>query len=217
MLEVLFIYAHSVHFYQWPLTTSIWIELKLFFFLIESKMLPFSRLSLNCYFFRDWASIFLFIEIETKFFLFFEIEPKLLPSCRSACSLPHSRRLNCRPIQDSCVGLSSFACVGGSLILDCLPGNWAAYDLDCSQGLWEQVLDRWEWQIRWASPKKKQVYGYIEGSHAVYCASPNCSFPQISKWDSLTKLCRFICKTFSVVTKHSFKFNSMQMVSILLA
>ena len=37
---------------------------------------------------------------------------------------------------------------------------------------------------------------YIDGSRAVYHKSPNCSFSQISKWDSLTKLCRFICKTY---------------------
>ena len=40
---------------------------------------------------------------------------------------------------------------------------------------------------------------YIDGSRV----SLNCSFPQISKWDSLTKFYHFICKTFSIVTKHS--------------
>ena len=28
---------------------------------------------------------------------------------------------------------------------------------------------------------------YIDGSRAICRVSPNCSFPQISKWDSLTK------------------------------
>ena len=41
---------------------------------------------------------------------------------------------------------------------------------------------------------------FIDGSLAVYRISPNCSFPPISKWGSLTKLCCFICKTFSIVT-----------------
>ena len=49
---------------------------------------------------------------------------------------------------------------------------------------------------------------YIDSSRAVYRISPSCSFPQISKWDSLTKLCRFICKTFSIVTKHSFIYKT---------
>ena len=33
---------------------------------------------------------------------------------------------------------------------------------------------------------------YINGSRAVYRVSPNCSSPQISKWDSLKKLCFYV-------------------------
>ena len=53
-------------------------------------------------------------------------------------------------------------------------------------------------------PRKQDWFKYIDGSRAVDRISPNCSFPQISKWDSLTKLLSFYLQDFKYCYKTLF-------------
>ena len=59
----------------------------------------------------------------------------------------------------------------------------------------------WRHVVNWfLNATATGLAGYIDGSRAVDCISPNCSFPQVSKWDSLTK--KYPLKMFAIICGH---------------